>query len=689
MERVVFGMRPSPYLAQRVLQQLATDYKHHHPAASRETEQSFYMDDYLSSYLEESDAVSTISELVTMFKKGGFDLTKFASNSQEVLKTVPDELQMLSEVEWGTDPYLKVLGIQWNPKEDTFSFSINLSDTKCTKRNMLSTIARIFDVLGLISPVIITLKLIIKDLWSLKLDWDEEPPIEVQEKWYKIISEFPLLNNIRIARHVSICKDSKVNVVGFCDASERAMGACIYAHVTNPDGSVYVHLVCAKSKVAPMKFVTIPRLELCSALLLTKLLLVIMNVFQAKYEVENTYCFTDSTVSLSWILSEPSKWNTFVANRVAKIQEITPCSNWHHVAGSDNPADVVSRGTSPQEFLNDQHYWQGPDWLSLPIDQWKLSGNIHNPISIMEERKKPTLHVVKKVEDTSNILLKLAERISSWSLLLRTIARVLKFCKILPRGSCTPSDLDCAEERLFQALQSVSFKKDIESLNKGEQCSNALQKLKPFMKDGLLRCGGRLSNASHLAYEYVHPIILPKDHHIVNLLIDYYHIKNFHTGPHLVTAILRKTVWILGCRDIVRRRIRKCNVCFKANPKPNFPIMGNLPSARVEESKAFYHTGVDYAGPFLITMSRKRGVRSQKAYLCLFICLATKAIHLELSSDLSTTTFIACLRRFIARRGQVKHIYSDQGTNFIGAANVLNEVGIQAHFVKSVRERIQ
>ncbi|XP_026681736.1 uncharacterized protein LOC103512478, partial [Diaphorina citri] len=245
MERVVFGMRPSPFLAQRVLRQLAKDYEDEFPSGSHEVSQSFYMDDFLSSFMSETEAVSTITELVSICDKGGFHLTKFASNNLDILKSIPEEQRMLSEVEWGSDSYLKVLGIQWNPKEDTFSFCVNLSDTKCSKRSILSTVARIFDILGFISPVTLSLKLLIKDLWNLKIDWDEDPPIDIQERWSLIMSEFPALNNLKIPRHLGICKNAKVKLIGFCDASLKALGACVYVHVTQPDESNH-HIVNLK-----------------------------------------------------------------------------------------------------------------------------------------------------------------------------------------------------------------------------------------------------------------------------------------------------------------------------------------------------------------------------------------------------------------------------------------------------------
>uniref|UniRef100_A0A8D8WZP0 Integrase catalytic domain-containing protein n=1 Tax=Cacopsylla melanoneura TaxID=428564 RepID=A0A8D8WZP0_9HEMI len=672
MQRVVFGMKPSPYLAQRVLRQLAEEEEDNYPNAATEIKNNFYMDDYLSSFLDEEQAVSTFAECVKVLQKGGFELTKLASNNVTLLESVSEKQRLMAKVEWDKNSTLKVLGTQYCPAEDKFFFTVNIQDSKCTKRNILSTTARIFDVLGLLSPVTILAKLFIKELWLAKIDWDECPPPSVQEKWNRLISELPLLNQLQIPRHLLIAKNTELSVIGFCDASEKAIGACIYVHVTNSSNEISSRLLCARSKVAPVKYVTIPRLELCSALLLSKLMSFILKVFNSRYEVKHVLCFSDSTVALSWIASQPLRWKTFVANRVSKIQENVSAEKWFHVQGVENPADCLSRGIFPQELIEQPLWLKGPQWMTTPIPTWNLTHITEDKIDAPEEK----VTVLLTSRDTREfILLDMASNVSHWNKLLRAVAYVLKFCRIIPRGNISVQDLEKSEEKLLQELQESSFDKDIDNLKKNKSCSNDLMKLRPFMDKNLLRCGGRLSNADHLAYEHIHPVVLPKKHHVVDLLIDYHHKNNFHTGPHLVIAILRTKYWILGCRDTVRRRLQKCNTCFKNNPKPLFPVMGDLPKPRVEEAtKAFLNTGVDYAGPLSITITKTRGAKSQKAYLCLFICLSTKAVHIELASDLSTPMFLLALRRFIARRGAVKNIYSDQGTNFIGAANVLNDL---------------
>ncbi|KAL1447023.1 hypothetical protein WDU94_001902 [Cyamophila willieti] len=278
MQRVVFGMKPSPYLAQRVLHQVAADDRQNHPEAAHEIQSNFYMDDYLSSFLDEDQAVSTFSDCVEVLKKGGFELTKLTSNNVKVLESVPENQRLMEKVEWDRNSSLKVLGTQYCPAEDKFFFTVNIQDTRCTKRNILSTAARIFDVLSLISPITILVKLLIKELWLAKIDWDKKAPASVEEKWIRFIADLPLLCQFQVPRHL-IARDTELSVIGFCDASEKAIGACIYVQVVSSTFEISSRLLCAKSKVAPVKYVTIPRLELCSSLLIFKLMSFILKTF--------------------------------------------------------------------------------------------------------------------------------------------------------------------------------------------------------------------------------------------------------------------------------------------------------------------------------------------------------------------------------------------------------------------------
>ncbi|XP_061729202.1 uncharacterized protein LOC133534129 [Cydia pomonella] len=373
------------------------------------------------------------------------------------------------------------------------------------------------------------------------------------------------------------------------------------------------------------------------------------------------------------------KFHTFVANRIAQINEYLPASHWFHVRGVENPAGIVSRPVTPIGLKNNSLWFHGPQWLSAPVNTWpikKFKIN-HNQQEDLQEIKITSLpaQTLSTAEPTHPIH-DLALRCSTWTKLIRSLVYAFRFVKLLnSQGSITPNDLEYAECRVLRYEQATHFSRELDAIKNNKLIpSKSVLKLRPFIDDqGLLRVGGRLTH-SQLSFDQKHQILLSAKGRVVSLLIDYYHSSNLHTGPALVLALIRQKYWILSARNLIRQRVHKCNSCFKLKPLSTQPPMGDLPPIRVSQVKAFVHTAVDYGGPFYITHIRRRGVKSHKAYICLFVCLTTKAIHLELVSDLSTDLFLAAFKRFISRRGPVSILYSDGGTNFIGAKHKLNEI---------------
>lgn len=171
-----------------------------------------------------------------------------------------------------------------------------------------------------------------------------------------------------------------------------------------------------------------------------------------------------------------------------------------------------------------------------------------------------------------------------------------------------------------------------------------------------------------------HPMLLPYNSSLSRLVIDEIHQSHFHCGPSLTLALLRGKYWIPRAARLIRNRIQRCVHCRLQLAKPVSPFMAPLPKDRFQQFRAFANTGVDYAGPFSIKVSTRRNAKISKPYLCLFVCMASKAVHLELVSSLSTPAFLATLERFISRRGTPSTIWSDHGTNFVGASRFLKDV---------------
>lgn len=206
-------------------------------------------------------------------------------------------------------------------------------------------------------------------LWQLKIDWDESVPQELHQTWLNFCEQLNVLNSMTFQRKV-VEGTEDIQLHGFCDASEVGYGACFYVRSKN-NSDFKSHIVCAKSRVAPLKTITIPRLELCGALLLSELFLQIKDAIDIPFT--KIRLWSDSSIALSWIKSSPNLLKTFVANRVTKIQSKTELEFWDHVRSADNPADALSRGQLPIEFLNNTLWYHGPSWLSQPESQWPIS----------------------------------------------------------------------------------------------------------------------------------------------------------------------------------------------------------------------------------------------------------------------------------------------------------------------------
>ncbi|XP_045487136.1 uncharacterized protein LOC123689754 [Pieris rapae] len=673
-KRVCFGFSSSPYLALRTLKQLADDERAKYPLAADVIDRgNYYMDDICCSCDSIPEAFEVSSQLIKMFSAGGFDLLKWSSNSEKLLSSLPSHHLHPQAVHFDSNEFHKVLGVKWDSKSDTFSFEVsNLTNVTATKRNMLSIIARLWDVLGFAAPFILYVKLLIKELWLLKQDWDEIAPPHIIKAWKKFYSDLPFLSNLQVPRHVGVTKTSSPILLAFCDASEKAYGAVIYLCVQS-EGNNTIRILYSKSKISPLKVVSLARLELCAAHLMAKLLSAVTRAFEKQFSVQRVVAMSDSTIVLNWINSSPHRLKTFVANRVTKIQEVLSPKNFYHISGKTNPADCLSRGLTASQLISHGLWLNGPSWAVLNVNQWPLEPFILCASDEIPERKVVALPTISIPQDEG--ILEIVNRISDWSRCLRVCTYIFRFIgKLKSRGKISPQDLQETEIIILRAVQKKHFHFLTQSLLLNKSYPVALRKLSPFIVNDVIRVGGRLSNTD-LTFDHKHPIILPHKDHVVNLIIDWMHKKSCHAGPQHLISLLRQRFWILSARRIVRSRVYQCIKCFKLRPRAaTAPIMADLPKCRLSISKPFTHVGVDFGGPLLYTPIRRRGSKSEKIYICVFICLVTRAIHIETATDLSTNSFLNALKRFMSRRGPIQVIYSDNGTNFIGARSYLSEL---------------
>ncbi|XP_063923045.1 uncharacterized protein LOC135137352 [Zophobas morio] len=388
LRTVTYGLSSAPYLAIRTLLQLANDAGALFPSAATILQENTYVDDIVTGASSLEAARELKSQLICLLKQGCFELRKWASNEPALLDDLPESHLANQSRSFETDQEtsLKILGLQWTPSSDCFHFHTQPFNRLCTKRQILSHLARIFDPLGMLSPVTFILKHLIQQFWILKLDWDDTPPNEIIRLWESFINDLPCFQDLRIPRRIMPDTFLSCQLHGFGDSSEKGYCAVVYFAFILPSAEITTSFVCAKCKVAPLKRLSIPRLELSAAVLLTRLINYICRIYQDLLTFSRICAWSDSQVVLSWINSPPHRWKTFVSNRVSFIQETLPSCHWLYLPSLDNPADIGTRGLLPSKLLQSSLWWAGPAFLrsttSFPDSVIEPS-----PLALEEERK--------------------------------------------------------------------------------------------------------------------------------------------------------------------------------------------------------------------------------------------------------------------------------------------------------------
>uniref|UniRef100_A0AAG5DPQ0 Integrase catalytic domain-containing protein n=1 Tax=Anopheles atroparvus TaxID=41427 RepID=A0AAG5DPQ0_ANOAO len=682
---VTFGSTCSPASAQYVKNRNAQYHAEHHPRAVEGILNGTYVDDYLDSFAGEEETIRISQEVRQVFQDGGFQLRNWVSNSPAVVEHFGTGENPTYKTLMETSKNERVLGMMWNPESDDLAFNTVTSpelttlyegDVTPTKRQVLRCVMSLFDPLGLLATFIIHGKILIQDLWRAGTGWDDEIRDIQLVDWRRWIKMFPCIRDLRIPRCYFSRATEQSYASGelhvFVDASPLAYSCVVYLRIVDSQGLPRCTLIAGKAKVAPLKPVTIPKMELQACIMGAR-----MMKFAIEYHpipIVRRTLWTDSSVALSWIRADPRNYRPYVAHRVAEIQDITTVEEWRWVPTLMNPADEATKWGSGPYFKEESKWFHGPTFLLSPEADWPTTPRALG--SPTEEMRATLLLLVEWVP-----LLKY-ERFSKWERLLRTMAYVRRFASNIQPGRArkigplTQEELMMARVELLRQVQNEAFPDEVAELMTDSptiEKTSSIHTYCPIMDErGLIRQQSRLATADHLEYDVRFPIILPRQHPCTTLLVEKLHRKYRHAHSETVVNEIRQEYAIPKLRPLVKRIIRNCCYCKVRRTIPAPPRMAALPKARLAIFEPpFSRTGVDYFGPFLI----KQGRANVKRWVALFTCLTTRAVHLEVACDLSTASLILCVRRFVCRRGPPKEIYSDNGTNFQGAARILrNEI---------------
>ncbi|XP_054758449.2 uncharacterized protein LOC129264572 [Lytechinus pictus] len=570
---------------------------------------------------------------------------------------------------------------------------------------MLSEIASVYDPYGFAGPFILHARGLLQGLTAMKLGWDDPIPDKYRVRWLKWKAELLQMGDVkssRCYRPYDFGQMTEAQLHHFCDASQKVYGVVTYLRMKNDQGQVDCNIVLAKSRLSPLKKITVPRLELLAATLAVTMDGMIKR--ELDLQLKESVFWTDSAID--------KQFNTFVANRVATIRDGSVPWQWRHVSSDLNPADDITRGLTPRE-LNGR-WMTGPEFLFADNDQWPrcIELNKQDKLDNDPEVKRDRDQGVFSYAHSEDTIEELMLRYSLWYRLKKAVAYILRLrnyfrCKAGHRvkvdTTCmnhplSLAEMNGAEEAVIRYMQKKHFKTEYQCLEGISQTkggndksvkptklklrkSSSLSRLNPEMTDnGLIRVGGRLKHST-VGKGSRHPFILPKKHHAVELLVRHYHELTGHSGQEHVLAQMREHCWIVGGRSTVKEVLHKCFVCKRQSSQPMQQKMSDLPSERITPDKPpFTFVGVDCFGPFTV----KQGRKDNKRYGCIFTCLVLRAIHIEILHSMDTDSFINGLERFISRRGRPEVIWSDNGSNFVGAERELEKesrAGIDIRFI--------
>ncbi|XP_065094740.1 uncharacterized protein LOC135715349 [Ochlerotatus camptorhynchus] len=677
---------PRRCTAQLVKNTHAERFASKYPAACEAITKSHYVDDMLVSVDTEEQAIQLAKDVKHVHEQGGFEIRNWVSNSRKVLESLQeadtDKKCLDLSPELATE---KVLGMWWNTSYDVFTYKVGWSrydsallggQRRPTKREVLH-------------PAPANL--------AVRCAWDEEIDDNAYEKWNTWLQVLPRVEQIQIPR----CYNSKypaeeaddIQLHTMVDASENGMAAVCYLRFVKT-GTIICSIVAAKPRVAPLKFTSIPRMELAAAVLGARLAHAVerslsIHIFRKVY-------WSDSRDVLCWINLDHRHYSQYVGNRISEIVEISETHEWRWVPRKLNCADDATKWSRLPDMSSNHRWYKGADFLWRAEEDWPpsptLSGSTENELRpsflAHHELSEPVISV-------SNY--------SSWKRLVKVAALVHRFasnCRLkharrpILTGTLTANDLLSAECLLIRLAQRETYPDEIAVLQKASRCpdsctstipkTSSLYPLTPWLDDhGIMRMQTRIAACQYATDDAKHPIILHRNHHTTTLIVAYYHHKYHHQNHETVINEIRQKFRNPHLRTCYERVRKTCQWCKNQHAAPSPPYMADLPPARLAAfSRPFTYVGVDYFGPIEVVVGR----RVEKRWGMLATCLTVRAIHIEVVHSLCTSSCIMAIHNFIARRGTPQKIYSDRGTNFIGANRELKQANEAVHQHELMKE---
>ena len=712
---LIFGSAASPWISSTCLFKLLDRHLEQDQELVEKIKKSIWVDDIVLSEPSVRQARRVLDSLMPIFSEASFRLAKLVASDDAVLNHFPDD-QLLFPRGIERKGSMKVLGVDWSVDEDEIyigrDFEKSFSSRKGydTKRTVAKAVGSIYDPLGILLPWKMGGNLLIKDIWSYheqlaatrgiekatKALWDERLPQDLQDKIDMWKDGHEKAKEIRLPRWISLDAGAESKeIYGFADASPFAFGCVTYLRVKFPNGVVQCRFLAARGKVNKVNGYSLPRCELLAAKFLATL---VYNLKEFMDLSEDFPCklFGDSTVALCWIKGDPAQWKTFVHNAVKAIHKFTSPSEWYHVPGLENPADLLTRPHSPAEIAAHKEWLDGPAFAYT--EQLPKQPQFYRPSAEAAKefreppegtllvgaalRGTPLEHPVKTLLDRYSDIRKVLRIIVRW----KRAARGRSLFALNQPPLITHGDLVAGADELMKYVQAQLFSEEIKALSKGKPVSSTsrLVSLNPVLEDGLIRARGRLAllppsqdddgSPADPVPEYNRPIVVANDGDIVPRVILFIHEDTDHATTDTVHAAMRKRWWLLRARRLINDVKKKCVTCRKVTGRPPKQILPPLPAQRLAVNQPpFTHVAIDGLGPVYVADEDKRK-KPKKAWVLVISCMTTRGLNLELLEDNTAESFVQAMRRHFADYGRARSVRLDNFPSHIKMAGLFEKL---------------
>ena len=683
MSAVSFGDKPAGNVATAALRKSAQLFSKKYPDAVEMIVRNSYVDDIIDSVKDEETAHKRIAECDEILSHGSFKVKEWI---------IPKRKESEGDQEILSDPFTrrenqKVLGTVWNPDGDQFGFKVCLNfspkirkrrsgpdltaddlpsqiPAALTKREILSQVNGMFDPLGLATPITVKAKILMRKFNTEEklnqLGWDSEIDEDSRMQWVQLFSEFYKLQGWVFPR-CSKPPGTKGDpvIIFFSDASERAYGACVYVRYELTDGGFEARLLISKSRLAPVKQLSIVRLELCGALLSSRLKDTIekeMRICSSKY-----FFIVDSAVVHAMLKKDTYGYKTFVALRVGEIQSQTESDQWYWIDGKLNVADIITRGDANCDEDTLSQWKNGPSFLKSEENAWPIERNALNSVQIPDLLTQVNLLSLELTIIGEGLID--IQRFSSYLKLLRVTARILNLKEHRPASlsrigmqPCS-TGLEIAKKFWIKLAQKTIL---------DQYEASKFERLGAHKRDGVIYVGERIERNNLMSYDKAETVLLPHSHPFTKLYVEFVHGLS-HNGTSTTMAKVRLFAWVPNLRKLARSVVSKCIKCKRLRGIMAQQLMSSLPPQRLSISPAWHVTYLDFFGPMVIrghVNKRSRG----KVYGIIFTCASSRATHLDIAEDYSKEGFYMVLRRFMSLRGCPGKLVSDPGSQLKAAS---------------------